>query len=73
MTRQKATCIGPDGEYFMSPRIDDLECASTTLLAFLASQAPEDIAPVWGLLDNEEVGSSSRQGAQGTFLSLIHI
>lgn len=69
VTRQKATCIGPDGEYFMSPRIDDLECASTTLLAFLASQAPEGIAPVWGLLDNEEVGSSSRQGAQGTFLA----
>ncbi len=26
--------IGPDGEFFMAPRIDDLECAATTLLGF---------------------------------------
>lgn len=68
-TRQKAVPIGPEGEYFMSPRIDDLECAATTLLGFLAGAAPEGIVPVWGMLDNEEVGSSSRQGAQGTFLA----
>lgn len=68
-TRQKAVRIGPEGEYFMSPRIDDLECAATTLLGFLAGQAPAGILPVWGMLDNEEVGSSSRQGAQGTFLT----
>lgn len=68
-TRQKAVRIGPEGAYFMSPRIDDLECAATTLLGFLAGRASAGITPVWGMLDNEEVGSSSRQGAQGTFLA----
>ena len=35
--RQKAVRVGPAGEYFMSPRIDDLECACTTLTAFFGS------------------------------------
>ena len=70
VTRQKAVRIGPDGEYFLSPRIDDLECAVTTLLGFLsaAPQTDSACAPVWAMLDNEEVGSGSRQGAQSTFL-----
>lgn len=34
VTRQAPVQIGPDNEYFMAPRIDDLECAATTLLAF---------------------------------------
>lgn len=33
-TRQAPTRIGPDGELFMAPRIDDLECAATTLYGF---------------------------------------
>ena len=67
--RQKAVPIGPGGEFFMSPRIDDLECASTTLAAFLTAAPLPETAQIWGMLDNEEVGSSSRQGAEGTFLS----
>ena len=38
VTRQQPTCIGPDGEYLLAPRIDDLECAATTLLAFFAEE-----------------------------------
>ena len=70
VTRQAPTQIGPDGEYFMAPRIDDLECAATTLLGFIDASAETDsaCAPVWAMLDNEEVGSSSRQGAQSSFL-----
>lgn len=70
VTRQAPTVIGPDGEYFMAPRIDDLECAATTLLGFIDAAADTDsaCAPVWAMLDNEEVGSSSRQGAQSSFL-----
>ena len=70
VTRQAPTQIGPDGEYFMAPRIDDLECAATTLLGFINASAETDsaCAPVWAMLDNEEVGSSSRQGAQSSFL-----
>lgn len=66
--RQKAVRVGPAGEYFMSPRIDDLECAGSSLLAFLESESEENVLAVWGMLDNEEVGSSTRQGAQGSFL-----
>ena len=70
VTRQAPTQIGPDGEFFMAPRIDDLECAATTLLGFLDSTAETDsaCAPVWAMLDNEEVGSSSRMGAESSYL-----
>lgn len=70
VTRQAPTQIGPDGEFFMAPRIDDLECAATTLLGFLDAAAETDsaCAPVWAMLDNEEVGSSSRMGAQSNYL-----
>lgn len=70
VTRQAPTQIGPDGQYFMAPRIDDLECAATTLLGFIDAAAETDsaCAPVWAMLDNEEVGSSSRQGAESSFL-----
>ena len=68
--RQAPAVIGPAGEYFMAPRIDDLECAATTLYAFLAAapQADTACAPVWAMLDNEEVGSGTRQGAHSLFL-----
>ena len=70
VTRQVPTQIGPDGEFFMAPRIDDLECAATTLLGFLDAAAETDsaCAPVWAMLDNEEVGSSSRMGAESSYL-----
>ena len=70
VTRQTPTQIGPDGEFFMAPRIDDLECAATTLLGFLDAAAETDsaCAPVWAMLDNEEVGSSSRMGAESSYL-----
>lgn len=70
VTRQTPTQIGPEGEFFMAPRIDDLECAATTLLGFLDAAAETDsaCAPVWAMLDNEEVGSSSRMGAESSYL-----
>ena len=69
-TRQKAERAGVNGELFMSGRIDDLECAYTTLCGFLAGEGGEEgRADVWCMFDNEEVGSSSRQGAQGTLMA----
>ena len=61
---------GFSGDMFMAPRIDDLECAATTLLGFLDAAAETDsaCAPVWAMLDNEEVGSSSRMGAESSYL-----
>lgn len=68
VTRQKPVVLGAEGEFFLSPRIDDLECASTSLEGFLAATPAPGMANLWVLLDNEEVGSSSRQGACGTFV-----
>lgn len=65
--RMPGTVWGANGEYFSSPRIDDLECAFTSLEAFLASDA-RGHANVCAMLDNEEVGSSSKQGANSTLL-----
>lgn len=69
-TLQEPVRTGPEGEYYLSPRIDDLGCAASTLLGFLDADAGCDsaCAPVWAMLDNEEVGSSTRQGAQSTFV-----
>ncbi len=69
-TRQKAERVGVNDELFMSGRIDDLECAYTTLCGFLAGKGEEvGRADIWCMFDNEEVGSSSRQGAQGTLMA----
>ena len=54
----------------MSGRIDDLECAYTTLWGFLQGRGEEEgRGDVWVMFDNEEVGSSSRQGACGTLFA----
>ena len=69
-TREKAERMGLNGEYFMSGRIDDLECAYTTLWGFLQGRGEEaGRGDLWVMFDNEEVGSSSRQGAQGTLMA----
>ena len=58
---------GADREFISSPRLDDLECAFCTFFGF--QRAVNDTAvPVYALFDNEEVGSSTRQGAASTFL-----
>lgn len=66
--RQPGTVWGAKNEFFSCPRIDDLECAYTSAAAFLQSEAAGHIN-VLAVFDNEEVGSSSKQGADSTFLS----
>ena len=62
---------GAEGEFISAPRLDDLECVWGTAQGFLAAAEKQELPaiPVWCLFDNEEVGSSSRQGADSTFLS----
>ena len=68
-TREKAVRMGLNGEYFMSGRIDDLECAYTTLWGFLQGRGEEEgRGDIWVMFDNEEVGSSSRMGAESSYL-----
>lgn len=58
---------GAEEEFVSSPKLDNLECAYTTLDGFLKAQNDERIC-VYGCFDNEEVGSTSKQGADSTFL-----
>ena len=66
--RQKGIVWGIDNEYVSSPRLDDLECVYTSLKALVASNNDKAINVLY-VADNEEVGSSSMQGAAGDFLS----
>ena len=65
--RMKGTYIGLNREFIASGRLDDLQCAFASLRGILAAQPARSIA-VHCVLDNEEVGSGSKQGAAGTFL-----
>lgn len=58
---------GYNNDYMSSRQIDNLECGYTTLLGFLESNN-ENTIQVYGCFDNEEVGSSTKQGAGSTML-----
>lgn len=66
-TRQKGLLIGAEQDMLMSPRLDDLECAYASMQALMEKQ-PEQFVTVCAVLDNEEVGSGTRQGADSDFL-----
>ncbi len=65
--RQKGTVWGASGEFLSCSRLDDLQCAFASLKGFLAGKRQEYLA-VHCMLDNEEVGSGTKQGAASTFL-----
>ena len=57
-------------EYISSGRLDDLECVFAALEAFKKSNNDNGVNVLY-LSDNEEVGSSSRQGADSDFLKTV--
>jgi len=59
---------GRDDVYFSCSRIDDLECAYTSFVGFVEAEAKGHVNVV-AVFDNEEVGSTSKQGAASTFLT----
>lgn len=62
---------GADDEFFSSPRIDNLECAYSTLIGFTqacADNMKNGAVKVYCSFDNEETGSETKQGAGSTFL-----
>ena len=65
--REKGRVIGANGEFVMSPRLDDLQCAFASMKAFMES-TPKNYINVCAVFDNEEVGSGTKQGADSTFL-----
>lgn len=53
--------------FVSAPKLDDLQCAYGALMGFLASNSAGNM-PVYCLFDNEEVGSTTKQGAASPFL-----
>ena len=65
--RMLGTIWGADREFVSSPRLDDLQCAFASMEGMLRGRKENCIA-VHCVLDNEEVGSGTKQGAASTFL-----
>lgn len=66
--RTKGTVWGANHEFFSAPRIDNLMCAFGTLEGFRHADPKQSVA-VYYAADNEETGSSTKQGAASVFLS----
>ena len=65
--RDRAKVWGVEEEYLSAPALDDLACAWCCTRGFLGAGESESI-PVLCVFDNEEVGSSSGQGADSDLL-----
>lgn len=65
--RMKPTVWGSKDEFISSPKLDDLQCAFSSLRAFIDGSNAKSIN-VYCCFDNEEVGSGTKQGAASTFL-----
>lgn len=57
-------------EFISSGRIDNLQCTFATLMGFIMAKK-EKHGAIYCVFDNEEVGSSTKQGAASTFLSYV--
>lgn len=67
VNRQPQTILGLKQEFIASPKLDDLQCAFVSLKAFLQAKNP-GVINTYLILDNEEVGSNTKQGAMSTFV-----
>jgi len=65
--RMVGSIWGAHHEFFSAPKIDDLQCAFTALKSLVKTENAQRIN-LCTFFDNEEVGSSSRQGALSDFL-----
>ncbi len=65
--RDMGRLVGASQELILSPRLDDLQCVHAALEAF-AEKKPKEYVNVLAVFDNEEVGSTTAQGADSTFL-----
>ena len=68
--REKGTVWGANNEFISAPRLDDVMCAYSCMGALInRSDVNEESVAVCAIFDNEEVGSTTKQGADSTFLS----
>lgn len=66
--RMQGSVWGSEDEFISIGKLDDLECVYSSMTSFLSAEE-QDRIPVHCVYDNEEVGSSTRQGAASTFLA----
>lgn len=66
--RMQGSVWGSEDEFISIGKLDDLECVYSSMASFLSAEE-QDRIPVHCVYDNEEVGSSTRQGAASTFLA----
>jgi len=66
--RMEGSVWGASYEYISAPRLDDLMCAFASLSGFMNSNN-EEVISVYACFDNEEVGSSTLNGAGSSFFA----
>lgn len=66
--RDKGRVIGADEGFILSPKLDDLQSVYAQMEA-ICSVKPSEYITVAAVFDNEEIGSSTMQGADSTLLS----
>lgn len=70
--RMPGSIWGIDDEFFSIAKIDDLQCAFSGLKAFInCEDSQSSKIQMVALFDNEEVGSSTKQGANSDFLRQV--
>ena len=65
--RQSGTIWGADETFLSCGRLDDLQCAFSSVKAVIEGENRSSVS-VAAIFDNEEVGSGTKQGADSTFL-----
>ncbi|WP_418418432.1 M18 family aminopeptidase [Blautia sp.] len=66
-SRTRGAVWGAEKEFVSAGRLDDLQCAFASMEGLLSGEKKKSIA-VHCVMDNEEVGSGTKQGAASTFL-----
>lgn len=68
--KEKGVIWGPDKEFISSPRLDDLECAYSSLVA-ISKQDENSFLNVAVIFNHEEVGSRSSVGAASNYFETL--
>lgn len=68
--RMRGTTLGINEEFVVAPKLDDLECAYSSIEGMLNAKLSKDYVTVCAVFDNEEVGSGTKQGADSDFLEV---
>lgn len=65
--RGRGSVLGAMGEFLSAPKLDDLQCAFSSLMGYTSAAEKKHIS-ILCVFDNEETGSGTKQGAASSFL-----